>query len=439
MDRVLISHVIKGGDKKYAELLQHGIGQEHFDQEFRKQWQFIARTKKQHGHVPDRTLFKERYPRFRLVKVNPEQVPSYLDYVKKRARYGQLIEVIDSAAKRGIDIDNVDTGIEDLITQLSNIYMQDKHHIVDVFGKQFSREILADQRQRAKTNGHGSILTGLTRFDEATKGIHRKDLMTVLGRVGKGKSWLSLLFLKNALAAGNKCLLYPLEMGIEDVMYRLYILFCSDLCQDPRYDEVPDFIRKLKTVRNTEMMRGHVDIDTFKKFLRIVNSEYEGKLLAADVTKTRFAYTPERVAADIEMYQPDFVVIDYLTLLKKRGGGPSTDWQIIQEMTSTLKTLAMQYDICVQINVQANRQASKNNANIFLPRPEHIAFGDSIAHDSDVIISMNREDNALYYALVKNRHGREFGKTHVLFNPDQGELIEMNLDEEAAMLGEEDE
>ena len=149
MDRVLISHVIKGGDKKYAELLQHGIGQEHFDQEFRKQWQFIARTKKQHGHVPDRTLFKERYPRFRLVKVNPEQVPSYLDYVKKRARYGQLIEVIDSAAKRGIDIDNVDTGIEDLITQLSNIYMQDKHHIVDVFGKQFSREILADQDRKS--------------------------------------------------------------------------------------------------------------------------------------------------------------------------------------------------------------------------------------------------------------------------------------------------
>lgn len=412
VDKVLVSAVISGGDKAYAEIKRHGIGPEFFDDDFHDQWTYIEKTKRNQGRVPDRGLFKTKFPNARLVKVPGEQMPGYMDMMKKRHRYRSFVHLVERTVKDATDVDEIDKVITNLQTGLGKLYVFDRNHIVDVFGAEFARRIYEDQKERAQDDRRSGFLTGLQRLDEATGGIHRKELVTVIGRTGKGKTWLSLFMLKSAVQLGHRVVLYPLEMGIEDTMYRLYTMFASDL--------VGSSVR----LKNSDLVFGNASRKSFKEFLKIVNREYKGQLLVADISKTRFSYTPERVAADIELYRPDYVAIDYVTLMKRQGGGSSTDWQIIQEMTSSLKQMAMQYDVAVQINAQVNRSAIKGDTKIFLPRPEHISFGDAISQDSGVIISMNREGDTLYYALVKNRHGREFGKTAVMFRVDEGQLIE---------------
>jgi hypothetical protein len=66
---------------------------------------------------------------------------------------------------------------------------------------------------------------------------------------------------------------------------------------------------------------------------------------------------------------------------------------------------------------------------VFLPRLEHIAYGDAIGQDADQVFSLNRKGAYLHYAVVKNRHGPEIGNTRLKFFPNEG-LIEEVPDEE---------
>jgi hypothetical protein len=82
----------------------------------------------------------------------------------------------------------------------------------------------------------------------------------------------------------------------------------------------------------------------------------------------------------------------------------------------------MQFRCVGGCSAQVNRDAMSKKA--FLPRPENISFGDSIGHDANLIISLNRKDEWLYYGVVKNRHGPEFGPIRTKFFPDLGIIEE---------------
>lgn len=71
---------------------------------------------------------------------------------------------------------------------------------------------------------------------------------------------------------------------------------------------------------------------------------------------------------------------------------------------------------------------------MFLPRLEHIAYGDSIGQDADMVFSINRKKDGLYYALVKNRGGPEISRTKVNFSINVGiieEAVETSSREQA--------
>jgi intein/homing endonuclease len=53
-----------------------------------------------------------------------------------------------------------------------------------------------------------------------------------------------------------------------------------------------------------------------------------------------------------------------------------------------------------------------------------IVVHNSIGHDANLIISLNRKDEWLYYGVVKNRHGPEFGPIRTKFFPDLGIIEE---------------
>lgn len=421
IDQALVSAVVRSGNGTLAELQRAGIDADSFvEPEWKKAWVFVQNQKRAHGKAPNVSILKARYPELRIVKVDQGDLPHYVDLAKKRAKWHGFVGLMEKTLKKATDMDAVDVAVADLEDGLKRLYMDDQTHMIDVFDSEFTRRIYEDVKQRGQDNSQRSILSGLSRLDEATHGgFFTTELITVIGRTGKGKSWLSCLFVRNGVSQGRKFILYPLEMGIEETMLRLYPMFAQDLA-----------IRGIDTLRNSDLVKGTVDKRKFKEFLKAVNADFKGTLLVSDSTRMKSSYTIDKIAADVEKHRPAAVWIDYVTLLKRKGGGSSSDWQVISDMSSELKMLAAQYGIVVGINAQVNRSAIKNDRNIFLPRPEHISFGDAIAANSNKIISMNREDDTLYYSLPKNRGGREFGKTPVRFQVDEGIMIEESLEED---------
>jgi hypothetical protein len=74
-------------------------------------------------------------------------------------------------------------------------------------------------------------------------------------------------------------------------------------------------------------------------------------------------------------------------------------------------------------SAQVNREAVSGKA--LIPRLEHISYGDSIGQDADKVLSIGRKGDNLYYGLVKNRGGPEIAKVKMNFNPDIGDLTEI--------------
>ncbi len=116
--------------------------------------------------------------------------------------------------------------------------------------------------------------------------------------------------------------------------------------------------------------------------------------------------------------------VDYLTLMKTSQ--KADGWEGVRLLSNAIKQIAARNDCVGGISAQVNREALK--ANVFLPRLEHISFGDAIGHDSDLVLSIrtSKDKKHLYYAVVKSRHTAEIPRTKVLFDVDNGKLVEVD-------------
>lgn len=219
-------------------------------------------------------------------------------------------------------------------------------------------------------------------------------------------SWLNLLFCASAVMNGKKVVLFPLEMTFEETALRLYTIFSQRMGGSK------------KVLRNLDLSSGRISPKKIIKFLDALENRFAGSLLVADIGNMADPYTIERVGAEVAMNKPDMFWIDYITLMRFPGGRDTREDIAIRALSNGIKQTAVKNHCVGGASAQVNREAVKTRE--FLPRVEHIAYGDAIGQDADQVISINRKDAYLYYSLVKNRLGPEIGKTRTQFMVDEG-------------------
>ncbi len=406
LDARLISLVIHK-PKALVELRQAGITTDHFNDDYQKVWNFILRSADDHGSVPSGDLIEGRFSFFHLEATKQRDAPSLIVEIFRRRQWQQFLHSIDEAATTADNPELLDLAISQLQEKLNDLsYGGQARSVVDVFGEEARERMLADMKERRR-GGTIGIPTGLKRFDSVTGGLQHSRMVTVMARSGVGKSWLAQLFVASAVISGHKVVLFPLEMTLEETLMRLYTVFSHSL------------YGQKNVLKNTDLTHGRVSKEKLVRFMHLLEDKYSGQLLISDIGAMSDPYTLERVGADVAMHQPDMFWVDYLTLMSMPDRGLREDQQI-GILSKGVKRLAVMHKCVGGASAQVNREAVRSGQ--FLPRIEHIAGGDGIGRDSDQVISANKRDDHLYYALVKNRLGPEFGNTKAIFDVDRGRI-----------------
>lgn len=416
LDSSLLSYAVKKSSG-FNELRRAGITEDHFTDDYAKVWKWLAKSKKEHGKVPSTEVVKARFGNIEIHKVRDRDLPMLLADVMRRRKYIDFMTAVEDASR--VDgPEAIDESISALQVELNQLSVRDgRSSLVDLFSKDTQKRLLRDQRRRRQGDIMG-LPTGLKRFDLITGGLQKGRMTVVMARPGIGKSWVDLLFVASAVRHGAKVGLYPLEMTLEDTALRLFTIFS---CQ---------MFGPSKALKNLDLSNGRISRAKVVRLMNILEDKYEGQLYVADIGSMSDPYTVERVEAEQEIYKFDMQWIDYLTLMKAPGVGRDggEDHTTVKALSNGMKQIAVRQDTVTGVSAQVSRQAITGRA--FLPRLEHIAYGDAIGQDADHVVPLNRKGEHLYYGMVKNRHGPEIGKTRVRFAVDSGDIAETKEQED---------
>jgi replicative DNA helicase len=416
IDAAVISWCLKYNDINSVQ--RAGINELYFVDEYKTMWKYLRRMKAQHDSLPSIDTFSQRFPDFDQQKVRRAELPMLLDQIRKRWKFIEFMGRLNDVAGSGIDYENVDDKIQLLMGQLNTLAFtsRERSHMVDLFSEEARKRIMKDQKKR-RSGLVAGIPTGLRRFDRENMGLQKQKMVVAIGRTGIGKSWMDLLFAAKAVQGGQKVVLYPLEMTLTETAYRLYSIFSQDM------------LGGSKVIKNLDLTRGHIPPKKLVRLLHLLEDKFHGQLYVADVGSLADPYTIERVEAEVEVLRPDMFWVDYITLLKAPPGSKQDGEHVmVRQLSNGIASVAKRRDCVGGCSAQVNREALKTRA--FLPRLEHIAYGDSIGQDADQVFSLNRKGDYLFYALVKNRGGTEIPKMRMHFKPNEGILREDDIQED---------
>lgn len=419
LDESVISHVLRKPEA-LRDLRRAGVTEDYFVDDFQKVWRWLTKMSTKHGTVPSVDAAKVRFADLEIRKIRSRDLPILISELHDRKIWMEFLGAIDDASRQATSPAEAREVMSELQRQMNSLVLRTgETNIVDLFSEDGRKRMMKDFKARKRGQAQG-IPTGFKRLDYVTGGLQRGRLTVVIGRPGLGKSWLDLVFTASAVMYGAKTLLFPLEMSLEDTAYRLYTIF-SQKMYGPS-----------KAMKNLDLSSGRVSSAKFRKYLLALQDRFDGKLLVSDIGSMSDPYTVDRISAEMEVHRPDFTWIDYLTLMKAPGVGRdgAEDHTTIKSLSNGVMHALVRHNSAGGFSAQVNRESLKVRS--FLPRVEHIAYGDAIGQDAHHVISINRRNdtNYLYYAMVKNRHGPEIGKTKLKFFVNEGDIEESEEQEE---------
>jgi replicative DNA helicase len=213
------------------------------------------------------------------------------------------------------------------------------------------------------------LATGFTRFDAATSGLCRGDLIIVAGRPGMGKSAFVQCVARNVAARGGNVLLVSLEMATEQ-------LACRFMASDTRIDLRRVRTGQLDSIEWTSLAKSSSVLSSLPIYMID-----DRNISVADMTRLA-----RRHAA---RHGLDLLIVDYLQLV--RPSQPTANRERdIATISAGLKSLAGELQIPVIALSQLNRSVETRSDRH--PMLSDLRESGAIEQDADVVVFLFRED-----------------------------------------------
>lgn len=378
--------------------IAQGITIDYFSS-YEDEYKFIHQHYIHYDKVPDMETFLSKFPDFELVEVLEP-----LDYIiynlKEEYLYHQTVKAMTDCSKilEQNSFDALSAIISKAEKLLEGTTISEGTNI-----NKMKQDKIKDIEFKKERQGILGISSGMPELDNILNGwLPGEELVTVVGRVNQGKSWLLQKFLTEANRSGHKVLHYSGEMGTLQVAYRNDTLG--------------------KNYANSQLMKGTItgsDYDSYladldkdenlPDYIVITPVDFGGKMLTVSMLKSF-----------IKKFKPDIVGIDQISLMEdeRRSRGDQTRTQYTH-ISQDLFNLSTEFSIPIIIDAQANR----NKADIDKPEnPELADIGESdgIAQNSSRVISLVQNKAGLSLKITKNRYGENNKKLLYAWDIDNG-------------------
>jgi len=408
---LLLSAVCRTKDHK--TLTVTGITPEMFH-EFPEEGKWLFKHITRHGKAPSKGALRNEFPGITIYAV--DDVEFYSEAVRKEHAQNALMVMMDEVIQC-IEEDDMDGALQ--TTRMGLQEVQSRQHGVsanyDVFEDwESTYSEVARRVDTVRKHGMAGIPTGFPSLDNVTGGFQPGWYCVWAARLGGAKTMSAIKIAFTASCAGKSVEFWSLEQGRHQIGMRLHGFAATKFGQ--------------YTFNSMDLNRGTgFDLLKYKKFLREMKGQISegGKFTIND--SSRGTVTPQVIGASIERNQPDFVVIDYLTLLASKG----EDWRATASMSAEIQGLCQRYNIPILGLSQINRSGAGKEP----PGAEGLAQSDAIGQDADLVItSAAQTDHVLKAKIAKFRHGPGGLTWYSHFDPGRGRYEEISGDQAARLM-----
>ena len=372
------------------EYIEKGVLSKHFI-DYQSEYNFILDHFNKYNKVPDLATFLVQFDDFEVIEVL-EPTEFIIGNLFEEYLYEQGVKLGEQYARK-LEKNSYE-GLSYIMTQAEELLQlnttADKTDINDMV-----EEKIEDIDKKRAHEGLLGVTTGFHELDRVLMGWQSgQELVTIVGRVTQGKSWLLLAFLAAAHMSGKKVLLYSGEMSKQSVAYRTDTLEMHYSNKHLTFGTI-----------------GDVDYENYKKDLHKNKKELQeynvytpkdlgGRLLDVPMLKHL-----------IKKHKPDIVGIDQLSLMTDYRGAREKRLQL-GNITMDLFNLSEEFAIPILADAQANRNKADMD-NPENPELSDLAESDAIGQNSSRVISLVQKGGGdLSLKITKNRYG-ENNKTFV--------------------------
>ena len=363
------------------QYIAQGITKKYFS-EYYDEFNFIVNHYNTYNKVPDWETFLAKFNDFEVVEVL-EPVKYIIYNLKEEYLFDQGVKVFKEAST--ILEQNAFDGLNNIVAKaqklLENTTISEGTNINDMVEQKKK-----DLQHKREMGGMLGISSGMQELDRILNGwLPGEELVTIVGRVNQGKSWLLQKFLTEANKQNKRVLHYSGEMGVLQVAYRNDTLGLN--------------------YSNSQLMRGTIADGDYEQYMedmeknkqlaeyRVVTpNDFGGKMLTVSMLRTL-----------IKKHKPDIIGIDQISLMEdeRRLKGDATRTQYTH-IAQDLFNMSTEFGIPIIVDAQANR----NKADVDKPEnPELADIGESdgIAQNSSRVISLVQTKSGLSLKITKNR------------------------------------
>lgn len=297
---------------------------------------------------------------------NPEQVSTWAQIIRERARRERLAGGLHAIAVSGSEADDMLTNARELLMGMDQ----------DTKKERSNRDITRERLNAFSDRYDGlvdsiGLTCGVRDLDKLLYGFKPAELIVLAARPAMGKSAFALQAAQiNAIDHRKRVAFFSLEMGVDEVFDRILV------------------------------QRSKVPADRFAVGKGCDQAEIDkigasGTLLAeADLHCFDNIFTIEGVTAKCQrLHQKapvDMIVVDYLQLLSTRGRANANRAIEVGDYSRQLKMLAMQLNCPVLVLSQLNREVEKRPDK--RPLMADLRESGSVEQDANKIVMLYRDE-----------------------------------------------
>ncbi len=267
----------------------------------------------------------------------------------------------------------------------------------------------AEYLETHNKEGLSGISTGINKLDELTGGWKEDDLILIAGRLGEGKSMMSMYFAYHAWWSFLKANMNIPVIYISTEMPELEVAY------------------RLDTLRahfsNTELNQGKLqDIEAYKEYLMELEKKSNSLLILTEDSNKGKAFTPTDIRSIIENEKPGLIVIDQLYDLSD-GTGERDIRKRIVNVSNQIRDVNLYTRTPIIWVAQAGRESAREAKKDVKASPEiyQVQESDTPAQKSTKVITLRLINNEIFkLSLKKNRGGKRDVDVYLRADIDKG-------------------